>query len=149
VDPVLRAVAIYFFLLLVFRIGGRRSMTEISNFEFVLLLIVGEATQQAILGKDYSLTNAFLVIMTLVLLNVGMSILKYRSRRVKRLFDGLPVVIVENGRPIKERMDSVRTDESDVLVAARELHGLERLEQIKYAVIESNGTITVIPRDGG
>jgi uncharacterized membrane protein YcaP (DUF421 family) len=148
VESVLRAVAIYAFLLVIFRISGRRAVSEISNFEFVLLLIVGEATQQAILGKDYSLVNAFLVITTLVGLQIGMSLWKHRSERIKRLLDGLPVVIVENGNPIKDRMDKLRVGDDAVLEAARELQGLERMDQIKYAVMESTGTISIIPKDG-
>jgi len=146
-ESVVRAAAIYFFLLLIFRIAGKRSLSEMSNFEFVLLLIVGEATQQAVLGKDYSVTNAYLVITTLVGLNVGLSLLKQRSQRVKRLLDGMPLIIVENGRPLKDLMDKVRIAEDDVMTAARELQGLERMDQIKYAVLESSGGITIIPKN--
>ena len=146
-ESVLRAAAIYFFLLLIFRIAGKRSLSEMSNFEFVLLLIVGEATQQAVLGKDYSVTNAFLVITTLVGLNIGLSLLKQRSQRVKRLLDGMPLIIVENGRPLKDLMDKVRVAEDDIMTAARELQGLGRMDQIKYAVLESSGGITIIPKN--
>jgi uncharacterized membrane protein YcaP (DUF421 family) len=148
-EPILRAVVVYLFLLVLFRIAGKRSLSEMSNFEFVLLLIVGEATQQALLGKDYSVTNSFLVITTLVGLQIGLSLLKQRSERLKRLFDGLPLVIVENGRPLKDRMDKMRVGEDAVLEAARELMGLERMDQIKYAVMESSGIISIIPRREG
>src|SRR2546423_2492072 len=145
-EAVLRAVVIYAFLMLLFRIAGKRALNEMSNFEFVLLLIVGESTQQAVLGKDYSVTNAFLVVLTLISINIGMSLLKHRSERLKRMFDGMPLVIVENGRPLKQVMDAVRVAEDDVLEAARELQGLERMEQIKYAVLETTGTISIIPK---
>ena len=145
-EAVLRAVVIYAFLMLLFRIAGKRALNEMSNFEFVLLLIVGEATQQAVLGKDYSVTNAFLVVLTLISINIGMSLLKHRSERLRRMFDGMPLVIVENGRPLKQLMDAVRIAEDDVLEAARELQGLERMEQIKYAVLETTGTISIIPK---
>jgi uncharacterized membrane protein YcaP (DUF421 family) len=145
-ESVLRAVVVYAFLTLLFRIAGKRALNEMSNFEFVLLLIVGEATQQAVLGKDYSVTNAFLVVLTLVGINIGLSLLKLRSERLKRIFDGMPLVIVENGRPLKQIMDKVRVAEDDVLEAARELQGLERMEQIKYAVLETTGLISIIPK---
>ena len=145
-EAVLRAVAIYAFLMLLFRIAGKRSLNEMSNFEFVLLLIVGEATQQAVLGKDYSVTNAFLVVLTLISINIALSLLKQQSERLKRIFDGMPLVIVENGRPLKQIMDKVRIVEDDVLEAARELQGLERMEQIKYAVLETTGIISIIPK---
>ena len=82
-ESVLRAVVVYAFLTLLFRIAGKRALNEMSNFEFVLLLIVGEATQQAVLGKDYSVTNAFLVVLTLVGINIGLSLLKQRSNNVR------------------------------------------------------------------
>jgi uncharacterized membrane protein YcaP (DUF421 family) len=146
-ESVLRAAAIYFFMLFLFRIAGKRSVTEMSSFEFVLLLIVGEATQQAILGKDYSVTNAFLVIATLIAINIGLSLLKLRSHHAKRLFDGTPLVIVEHGRPLKDLMKKVRVVEDDIMAAAREFQGLERMDQIKFAVLETSGIISIVPQD--
>src|SRR5699024_10454047 len=105
-------------------------------FDFILLLIISEATQQAMLGNDFSVTNAFLVIMTLIGLDIGLSLLKQLSPRLDQLLEGLPLVIVEDGRLLKERMRKARIDEEDILTAARELQGLERMEQIKYAVLE-------------
>lgn len=144
-DAILRSLAIYVFLLIVFRIAGRRSLAQITTFDFVLLLLIGEATQQALLGDDYSITNAFLVILTLVGVDIGLSLVKQRSQRLDKLLDGVPTILVENGRPLKERMDKARVDESDVLEAARELQGLERMEQIKYAVLERDGNISIVP----
>jgi len=146
-ESVLRAAVIYFFLVVIFRIAGRRSLSEMSNFEFILLLIIGEAAQQAVLGRDYSVTNAALVITTLVMLNVGLSLIKHRSHLMKRTFDGVPLVIVEHGQPLKKLMTKARVSEDEVMEAARELRGLERMEQIKYAVLESSGIISIIPTD--
>lgn len=145
-DSVLRAVAIYVILLVIFRISGKRSLAQITTFDFVLLLIIGEATQQALLGEDFSMTNAFVVIVTLVGVDIGLSLLKGRSKTLERVMDDLPLVIVEDGRPLQARMDKARIDQSDVLTAARELQGLERMDQIKYAVLERNGGISIIPR---
>jgi uncharacterized membrane protein YcaP (DUF421 family) len=146
-EPVLRAAFIFFLLIGLFRVAGRRSMNELSSFELVLMLVIGEAMGQAVLGKDFSLTNAALVATTLMMLNVGMSLIKHRSRRFHLVFDGAPLVIVEHGRPLKELMAKVRVGEDEILEAARELQGLERMEQIKYAVVESSGIISIIPRD--
>jgi uncharacterized membrane protein YcaP (DUF421 family) len=145
-DSVLRTAAIYVILLIIFRISGKRSLAQITTFDFVLLLIIGEATQQALLGNDFSLINAFIVILTLVGLDIGLSLLMGRSQTLERWIDDVPLVIVEDGRPLKERMDKARVDESDVLTAARELQGLERMDQIKYAVLERSGGISVIPK---
>ncbi len=145
-DSVFRAVAIYAFLLVLFRLAGKRSLAQITTFDFVLLLVIGEATQQALLGNDFSLINAFVVVLTLLGLDVGLSLLKQRSTVLDKLVDDVAMVIVDDGRPLKDRMDKARIDESDILAAARELQGLERIDQIKYAVLERSGGISVIPK---
>jgi uncharacterized membrane protein YcaP (DUF421 family) len=147
-DSVLRAVAIYAILLIIFRISGKRSLAQITTFDFVLLLVIGEATQQALLGNDFSLINAFMVIVTLLGLDIGLSLLKQHSKWLALWMDDTPLVIVEDGRPLKERMDKARVDESDILAAARELQGLERMDQIKYAVLERSGGVSIIPKPG-
>jgi uncharacterized membrane protein YcaP (DUF421 family) len=146
-DAVLRGTTIYIFLLMIFRIAGKRSLGQVTTFDFVLLLIISEATQQALLGKDYSVTNALLVIMTLVGLDISLSLWKQWSPAVDQWLEEKPLIIVENGKPLKERMDKERVDIGDVLAAARELRGLERLEQIKYAVLERSGGISIIPQE--
>ncbi len=145
-DAVLRASAIYFFLLFIFRLSGKRSIAQITTFDLILLLIISEATQQALLGQDFSLTNAFLVILTLVGIDIGLSLLKQRSPRFEKILEDEPLIIVEEGRPLLDRMKKVRVDEEDVLIAARVLQGLERMDQIKYAVLERNGGISIIPK---
>lgn len=96
-DSVLRAAAMYVALMVLFRIAGRRSLAELTTFDLVLLMMISEATQQALLGDDFSITNAILVIMTLIAIDVGLSLLKQRSGWVSRLIDGEPTIIVENG----------------------------------------------------
>ena len=145
-EPVIRALAIYALLMIVFRIAGKRTLAQITTFDFILLLIVSEATQNALIGNNYSLTNAALVIVTLVGTEISLSVLKDKWPRLDKWIEGLPLVIVDHGQPIKEHMDKARVDESDILTAARELQGLERMDQIKYAVLERNGAISVIPR---
>jgi uncharacterized membrane protein YcaP (DUF421 family) len=145
-DSVLRAAAVYVFLVFIFRLFGRRTLGQITTFDFVLLLVISEATQQAMIGQDFSLTNAFLVILTLFALDEGLSLLKQRSPRADRYIDGVPLVLVDDGQVVKAVLDSVQLDEQDILSAARELHGLERLNQVLYAVLEVNGTISIVPR---
>ncbi|HTN31177.1 MAG TPA: YetF domain-containing protein [Pseudomonas sp.] len=144
-DAVLRAASIYVALLVLFRLAGRRSLAEITPFDLILLLIIGEATQQALLGDDFSITNSVLVISTLVTIDIGLSMLKLRSRTVARWLDGTPTLVVENGRPLKARMAEARLQEDDILQAARQGQGLERMDQIKYAILEPNGKISIIP----
>jgi len=145
-ESVLRATVIYVFLLVVFRIAGKRSLAQITTFDFVLLLIIGEATQQALLGDDYSVVNACIVIATLIVLEVVLSYFTARFPIFDRALEGLPLVVVDNGKLLKERLKRERLDESEILAAARELHGLERMDDIKYAVVERSGGITIIPK---
>lgn len=144
-ESIVRAVAVYLMLLVIMRLSGRRTLAQITAFDFVLLLIIGEATQQALLGEDFSVTNATLVIMTLVGCDIGLSVLKRRSSTVAKVLDGCAMVVVEDGRPLRARMDAARIDVDDVLAAARKSHGIERLEQIRFAVFEASGTISIIP----
>lgn len=144
-DSVLRATVVYAVLLILFRLAGKRTLAEVTTFDFVLLLIISEATQQAMVGSDNSMTNSLLLVGTLVGLNILMSELKQRFAVVERVLDGMPLLIVEHGKPLQDRMAKERVDVDDVLDAARESHGLERLDQIKYAVLERNGKISIIP----
>jgi uncharacterized membrane protein YcaP (DUF421 family) len=146
VEAVLHSTAIYLFLLVVIRATGKRTLAQVTTFDFVLLLIIGEAAGPVLLGEDISLTRAFTVILTLVVLNLCLAWLKQRSPRLEQIIDGMPLVLVEEGRPLRERMDRVRVDEFDILQAARETQGLERMEQIRYAVLERSGGISIIPR---
>lgn len=145
-DAILRGLVMYFILLILFRIAGRRTLGQMTNFDFVLLLIISEATQNAMIGDDYSVTNGVLVILTLVGIDIALSLLKQRFPVVERHLEGLPLVLVEQGRPLKELMHRARVDEQDILSSAREKHGLERMDQIKYAVLETNGGISIIPK---
>jgi hypothetical protein len=101
----------------------------------------------ALIDGDESMTNSILVILTLMAIDIGLSFWKQASARADRVIDSLPLVIVEDGRPFEDRMQKSRIDLADVLTAARMLHGLSRLEQIKYAVLERSGQITVIPAE--
>jgi len=144
-ESVVRGTLVYLFLLIVFRFSGTRALAQVTTFDLVLLLIISEAVQQALIGHDNSLTHAALIVLTLVTLNVALSLLKQRSRRAEKLLEDVPLVLLTEGKCLQQRMDKVRIDQDDILEAARELHGLERLEQIRYAVLERDGKITIIP----
>jgi uncharacterized membrane protein YcaP (DUF421 family) len=145
---VLRAITIYAFLLAIFRVSGKRSLAQITTFDFVLLLIIGEATQQALLGDDFSVINAFVVIGTLMFLELGLTLAKSRWPALDPVLDSTPLVIVQDGRLLEERLTHERVSREDVLHAARERHGLERLDQIQYAVLEQSGGISIVPKKG-
>jgi uncharacterized membrane protein YcaP (DUF421 family) len=146
-DSLIRAVVVYLFLLLVFRVAGRRTLGETTTFDFVLLLIISEAAQQAMIDDDNSVTNALLLVTTLVGLNIMMGLAKRRWKAVAHALDGVPVVVVRDGKPIADRMKAERLDDDDILSAARETQGLARMDQVAYAVVEESGRISVVPRD--
>jgi len=146
-DTVLRAAVIYLVLVVVLRLAGRRTLSETTTFDFVLLLIIGEATQQALLGDDFSLTTAVLSILTLVTCDVALSYIKGWLPGLARVLDGEPTVVVVDGRALEQRMRWARIDVEDVLEAARRAHGIAGLERIRFAVLERNGAISIIPKD--
>ena len=145
-ESVVRSAVMFLILLGLFRLVGRRTLGETNTFDFVLLLIISEATQQAMLGDDHSLTNAVLVAATLLTCNVGLSLLKRGSGRAAKLLEGVPTLVVAHGRLLDDRVKRARLDEDDILAAARQFQGLERLDQIRYAVLETSGQITIVPQ---
>lgn len=144
-EPVIRGVIVYLFLLLIFRIAGKRSLSETSTFDLVLLLIISETTQEAMVDSDHSLTAGALLIVTLVAIDIGFSILKSRFPKLESALEGTALILVENGRPIEKHLKRERVDEDDILEAARMEQGLERMSDIKYAVLERGGKITIVP----
>jgi uncharacterized membrane protein YcaP (DUF421 family) len=146
-DTVLRSAAVYIFLLIVFRISGKRSLSQITTFDFILLLIISEATQEALVGNDFSFANAAVVIVSLVVLDNVFSWMEGRWPAFSRVVGSLPVVVVENGRLLEDRAKREGVTLTEILEQGREKHGLERLEQFKYAILERHGGISVVPQD--
>lgn len=147
-DLILRALAVYLILILLFRIVGKRSLAQVTTFDFVLLLVVGEATQQALLGDDFSVTTAGIVIAALLCLDRLADYLGFRWPKLGRALESMPLILLDDGTPLHDRMRRVHITEEDILTAARELHGLERMDQIKFAVLERSGGISIIPAGG-
>lgn len=143
-DSIIRAFVIYIVMLVLFRIVGTRTLSQATTFDLVLLLFISEAIQPALIDNDDSLTNSILLVVTLLGMNVVMSVIKQRSPRFEQLIDGTPTILIEDGRMHASRMKTERVDASDILEAARCAHGIERLDQIKYAVLEKNGQISVV-----
>lgn len=141
-----RVVAIYGFLLAVFRLAGKRTLAQLTSFDLVLVLVMGDATQQALIGDDFTIGTAIVAVGSLVLLDVGLGFVKTRWATVDRLVDGLPVVLVARGTPLSDRMAREGIDLGDILSAGREQHGLRRLDEIDFAVLERSGGLSIIPR---
>lgn len=149
-DSVINAAVVYVLLRLIIGLTGRRPLAQLSAFELVLFIVVGGAVQRALIGDDTSFTHAFLIVATLLGLELIVSLIARRSGRFNRLLRGAPLIVVEHGRPLARRLYLAHLREEDVLAAARRHHGLTSMEDIRYAILETNGEISIVPeRRGG
>ncbi|KGB03385.1 MULTISPECIES: DUF421 domain-containing protein [Leclercia] len=146
-EMILRAVAIYLILLVVFKIAGRRALLQMTSFDLILLLIISEATQQALLGNDFSVTGAMLTIVTLVVIDMLFGVLKKYIHGAESVLDGSPVILVSHGELQNDKLKKVDVSCDDILVSARQNHGITELKEIKYAILERNGHISIIPEE--
>jgi uncharacterized membrane protein YcaP (DUF421 family) len=146
-DSVIRGLCVYLFLLIVLRISGKRSISSMTPFDFVLVLILSETVQQAMIDDDSSLTNAMLLVVTLIGFDILLSILKMKIPALGRAIDSTPVVIMKQGEMDRSSMKAERVDEQDILSHARAQEGISRLDEIDYAIVEQDGSITIVPKD--
>jgi uncharacterized membrane protein YcaP (DUF421 family) len=146
-DSVLKALLVYFVLFLLIRLSGRRTLAELSTFDFILFLIIGGATQRALVGQDYSLINAFIVVTTLIVTDIVVGLLEGKFPLLGKLVKGVPTILVDDGQVLTNRLRWSRVSLDDIMERARVMHGLESLDQIRYAILEASGKISIIPRD--
>ncbi|WP_026461508.1 DUF421 domain-containing protein [Adhaeribacter aquaticus] len=142
---ILRAVIVYFLVFIILRMAGKRTLGEMTAFDLVLLLIISEAVQNALVDDDHSITGSMLVILTLVFTDVMVSLGTNKYRLLDNIVNGIPLIILENGKCMPDRMKKARLQEDDIMEAARKSQGLESLDQIKFAVLEKDGSISIIP----
>jgi uncharacterized membrane protein YcaP (DUF421 family) len=141
---VLRAIFGYCFLIFIVRIVGRVPGRQRTPFEFVLIFFIGGLTLTGMVADDRSLTNAFTQIITVALTHYAITWLKKHSYRFSLITDGTPVVLLEKGKWRTDAMKNMWIQDDDVMASARD-NGLERLDQIDFAVLERNGEISIIP----
>ena len=144
-QAVLSAAAVYLILMLLFRLTGKRTLAQVTTFDLVLLLIISEATQQALIGEDFSVTQAFIVITTLIALERGPDYMSWRFAGFRRWSESVPVVLVHQGAAQEAQLRHYRLTRDDILSAGRQQHGLRSFAQIQWAVLESSGSISVVP----
>jgi uncharacterized membrane protein YcaP (DUF421 family) len=144
-DLVLRTTAIFLFIFFMTRIIGRRELGSLEPFDLILLVVIGDLVQQGVTQDDYSVTGAFIVLATLALLTVATSYVHVRFRPLRRVLEGEPVVLIENGRPIERNLRRERLTIEELAESAR-LQQVESLEDVRLAVLETNGSISVIPQ---
>lgn len=139
-EIVLRALVVFVFLWVVTRAVGRSTLGELSTFELLLYVTMGDLVQQAITQQDYSVTAGMLAVGTFALLTVALSWTQWRFGRVRPVVTGRPVLVWRDGQPIEEAMRRHRLAVEDSLVAARE-QGIRHTSEIEYAVLEADGRI--------
>jgi uncharacterized membrane protein YcaP (DUF421 family) len=144
-DIALRALFLYAFVIFLMRVIGRRELSSLSAVDLVLLIVLGDAIQQGLTQDDYSVTGAVIAVSTIAAVQVASSYLSFRSRRARRILEGEPVVIVQSGKLIERNMKRERLTEDEVAEEMR-AQQIASVEDVKWGILESNGTINFIPK---
>jgi len=144
-DLVLRAIVVFFLILVITRAVGRRELSSMEPFDLILLVVMGDLIQQGVTQSDYSLTGSTIVIVTIAVLTVGTAYLSYRFRRLRPLLEGEPVVLVAGGRLIESNLRRQRMTVEELLAEAR-LQSIGGLDAVEYAVLETNGRVSFLKR---
>ena len=143
-ETVVRVAFVYVFVWACFRVLGKRELTQMSPFELVTLLFIPQLFSRALTRQDYSMTNAVIGASTLFLLVFLTSAASYRSRRFARIVEAQPRVLVRRGQLVDAHLDRERIPARDVFSAMHKV-GLERLDQVEWAILEGDGKISLIP----
>lgn len=144
-DLVIRATVVFFFILLVTRISGHRELSELKPFDLILLVVLGDLVQQGITQSDQSVTGTLIVISTIALLSVAVSWVSFRSRRVRLITGGEPVILLQDGHLLERNMRRERITVSDIQEEARSVQ-IASLSDLQWAILEDDGHISCIPR---
>jgi uncharacterized membrane protein YcaP (DUF421 family) len=144
-DLVLRAAVAFLFVYFLTRVIGRRELSSMQPFDLIMLVMIGDLVQQGVTQNDFSVTGALLVGGTIGLLTVFVSYTSFRFPRLRPMLDGEPVIVVEDGKPIDRNLRRNRITHEELAAAAR-LQGLGSLGGIRWAVLETNGRISFIPK---
>jgi uncharacterized membrane protein YcaP (DUF421 family) len=144
-DLVLRATVVFFFIFFITRVVGRRELASLEPFDLILLVVTGDLIQQGVTQSDYSVTGAVTVISTMAILTVLVSWVSFRSKRLRRVLDGEPIVLLIDGKVLEGNLKRERMRRDELEMEAR-LQGNESLEDLKLAVLETGGKISCIPK---
>jgi uncharacterized membrane protein YcaP (DUF421 family) len=145
---VLRTVVIYLAFLLALRLFGKREIGQFSLSDLVLILLAANAVQPAMTGPDTSLVGGLVIVAALFVVNVGLSWLRLHNRRAREFLEGHPTVIAKDGQWFTRIMEREGIDADEATMALRE-HGLEKVDDVELAVLEVDGTISVVPKEAG
>ena len=142
-ETVIRAAILFLFIWMITRAIGRKELSGMSSFELVLLIVMGDLIQQGVTQQDTSITAAMLAVATMSLLVVATSYVSFRWNKTTKVTDGVPVVIVRNGRVQREVMKIERLTEDEVMEAARQ-QGVSDLKAVAVGIMEADGTFSFV-----
>jgi uncharacterized membrane protein YcaP (DUF421 family) len=143
VDVVARTTIIFFFVLFLTRVVGRRELSSMEPFDLILLVVIGDLVQQGATQSDHSVTGAFLAGGTIAILAVIVSWLNFRFPRVRPVLEGEPVIVVEDGKPIDRNLVRNRITHEELAAQARK-EGIAHIEDVQWAVLETSGHISFL-----
>ena len=146
-DIALRAIVLYAFVVFVMRVTGRRELSSLSPIDLVLLIVLGDAIQQGLTQQDYSVTGALIAVSTIATLQIISSYLSYRSRRARMVLEGNPIVIVDRGTLVERNLHRERLSRDEFDEEMRQQQ-IASLDEVEWAILESNGTISFIKKEG-
>jgi uncharacterized membrane protein YcaP (DUF421 family) len=144
-DIALRGIVLYAFIVLVMRVIGRRELSSMTPFDLVLVIILVDAVQQGLTQDDYSVTGAIIAVSTIASLQVLTSYLSFRSKRVRKVLEGLPIVLVDHGKIVERNLNRERMTEDEVAEEMRQQQ-IASLDEVQWAILESNGSISFIEK---
>lgn len=142
---ILRTLVVYVALTLGLRLFGRRELGQMTPFDLVVILLIANALQNAMVGSDTSVIGGLLGAFTLLLVNWTLAFLRTRIHWLRRVVEGEPVLLISDGRILKNRLSQEKVDEQELEQAARQ-HGIADLSQVDTAVLEVDGTVSIIPK---
>lgn len=146
-DLVIRAIVVFLLIFLVTRVIGRRELSNLEPFDLIMLVVIGDLTQQAITQSDTSVTGALIVISTIALMTLLFAYANFRFRSLRPLLEGRPVVLVENGTVIERNLARERLTVEELESEAR-LAQIESIQAVRLAILETDGKISFLPKVG-
>ena len=147
VDVAARTAIIYVVLVVGLRLAGKREVGQLSIFDLIVLLVIADAVQNAMVGENTTLAGGIVAAVTLISLDRLLDIVSSRSQRVRKLLEGEPQVLVEDGVILEDALRKEGLDR-DKLASALRGHGIREASEAALVVLETNGSISVIPKDG-
>ena len=145
-DLILRTIFVFCLILIVTRAVGRRELSSMEPFDLILLVVIGDLVQQGVTQSDYSITGATTVIVTMASLVVGTAYLSYRVKRLRPILEGEPTLLIADGRLLERNLRRERMTVEEIRSEARQ-QSIGSLDDINYAVLETNGKISFITKD--